>query len=87
MVISKFTRRFDGAHDGCKIVIRADIVAIDHSGILEVRAGRGQFRRQDRPGRPRSHHDEVISLLVIRLVDHFELPGFGTCCTNIPEKC
>jgi hypothetical protein len=29
MLISKFTRGFDGAHDGRKIVIRAEIVAID----------------------------------------------------------
>jgi hypothetical protein len=36
MLISKFTRGFDGAHDGRKIVIRAEKVAIDHGGILKV---------------------------------------------------
>src|SRR5260370_1693862 len=39
MLISKFTRGFNGAHDGRKITIRAEIVAIDHSGILKVFAG------------------------------------------------
>jgi hypothetical protein len=39
MLIPDFTRGFDGAHDGRKIVIRAEIVAIDHSGILKVVAG------------------------------------------------
>ena len=36
MLISEFTRGFDGAHDGRKIVVRAEIVAIDDCGILEV---------------------------------------------------
>ncbi len=36
MLIPDFTRGFDGAHDGRKIVIRADIVAIDHSGIVKI---------------------------------------------------
>jgi hypothetical protein len=36
MLIPDFTRGFDGAHDGGKILIRADIVAIDHGGILNV---------------------------------------------------
>src|SRR5690242_12994526 len=36
MLIADFTCGFDGAHDGRKILIRADIVAIDHSGILKV---------------------------------------------------
>src|SRR5580693_2731050 len=35
-LISKLTRGFDGVHDGSKIVIRAEIVAIDHGGILKV---------------------------------------------------
>src|SRR5713226_3912853 len=35
-LISKFTRGFDCSHDGRKIVIRAEIVAIDHGGILKV---------------------------------------------------
>src|ERR1700731_4452110 len=39
MLIPDFTRGLDGAHDGRKIVIRAKIVAIDHSGILKVVAG------------------------------------------------
>jgi len=39
MLIPDFTLGFDGAHDGCKIVIRAEIVAIDHGGILKVVAG------------------------------------------------
>src|SRR5713101_775365 len=39
MLIPDFTRGFDGAHDGRKILIRAEIVAIDHSGILKVIAG------------------------------------------------
>jgi hypothetical protein len=34
-LISKLTRGFDGAHDGRKIVIRAEIVAIDHGGSLK----------------------------------------------------
>src|SRR5258705_682787 len=38
-LIPKFTRGFDGAHDGRKIVIRAEVVAIDYSGILKVVAG------------------------------------------------
>src|SRR6476659_3621875 len=39
MLISKFTRGFDGAHDGRKIVICAEIVAIDYSSIVKVVAG------------------------------------------------
>src|SRR6476660_9925130 len=39
MLISKFTCGFDGAHDGRKIVIRSEIVSINHSGILKVVAG------------------------------------------------
>src|SRR5882724_770195 len=39
MPISEFTRGFDGSHDGRKIVIRAEIVAVDYGGILEVGAG------------------------------------------------
>ena len=39
MLISKFTRGFDGAHDGRKIVLCAEIVAIDDSGIEKVVAG------------------------------------------------
>src|SRR5258708_4427805 len=35
-LVSKLTRGLDGAHDGRKIVIRAEIVAIDHGGILKV---------------------------------------------------
>jgi hypothetical protein len=35
-LISKFTRGFDGAHDDRKILIRAEIVAIDHGGILKI---------------------------------------------------
>jgi hypothetical protein len=37
-LISKLTRDFDGAHDGRRIVIRAEIVAIDPGGILKVAA-------------------------------------------------
>src|SRR2546426_8032141 len=39
VLISKFTRGFDGAHDGLEIVIRAEIVAIDDSSVLKVAAG------------------------------------------------
>jgi hypothetical protein len=39
MLISKFTRCFDGAHDGSKVMIRPEIIAIDHGGILKVVAG------------------------------------------------
>ena len=39
MLSSKFTRGFDGAHDGRKIVIGAEIVAIDYRSILKVVAG------------------------------------------------
>src|SRR5258705_13535020 len=39
MLIPDFTRGFDGAHDGRKILIRTEIVAIDHRGILNVVAG------------------------------------------------
>jgi hypothetical protein len=39
-----------------------------------LRAGRGQFRRQDRTGRACSHHDEVI--LLSRYVGHVKLPEF-----------
>src|SRR5882762_5657009 len=39
MLIPKFTRGFDGAHDGRKIVIRAEIVAFDYSSILKIVAG------------------------------------------------
>jgi hypothetical protein len=35
-LIPDFTRGFDGAHDGRKILIRAEIVAIDYSSILKV---------------------------------------------------
>ena len=35
-LISKLTRDFDGAHNGRKILIRAEIVAIYHGGILKV---------------------------------------------------
>src|SRR5579863_4150151 len=44
---------------------------LDHE---DLRAGGGQFSRQDRTSRARSHHDEVISLS--RYVSHFELPKF-----------
>jgi len=36
MLIADFTRGFDGMHDGLKVTIRAEIVAIDHSSILKV---------------------------------------------------
>jgi hypothetical protein len=36
MLATELTRGFDGAHDGRKFLIRAEIVAIDHSGILKV---------------------------------------------------
>ena len=36
--------------------------------------GRGQFSCQDRTGRTCSDHDEVISLVFIRYVSHFESP-------------
>src|ERR1700722_11837799 len=36
MLISEFTSGFDGAHDGRKIMIGAEIVAIDHGGVLKV---------------------------------------------------
>ena len=39
MLIPDFTRGFDGAHDGRKIVIGAEIVTLDHSGILKPVAG------------------------------------------------
>src|SRR6478672_13198788 len=39
MLVPDFTRGLDGTHDSRKIVIRAEIVAIDHSGILKVVAG------------------------------------------------
>jgi hypothetical protein len=35
-LISKFTRDFDGSHDSRKILIRAQIVALDYGGILKV---------------------------------------------------
>ena len=38
-LIPEFTRGFDGAHDGRNIAIRAEIVAVDHGGILGVVAG------------------------------------------------
>src|SRR5438132_12244613 len=38
MLIPDFTRSFDGALDGRKIVIRAEIVAVDHGTILKVTA-------------------------------------------------
>jgi hypothetical protein len=39
MLISEFTRGFDGADDGRKIVIRAEIVAVDDGCILKLVAG------------------------------------------------
>jgi hypothetical protein len=39
VLVSGFTRRFDGAHDSRKIVIRAEIIALDDCGIL---VGTGQ---------------------------------------------
>src|SRR4029453_5726227 len=36
VLISKFTRGVDGAHDGRKIMIGAEIVAIDDRSILKV---------------------------------------------------
>jgi hypothetical protein len=53
----------------CRCVVGPS--GFDHD---DLRAGRGQFRSQNRTSRPCSHHDEVISPFVIRLVDHFELP-------------
>ena len=38
-LIPEFARDFDGAHDGCKIVVGSKIVAIDYGGILKVVAG------------------------------------------------
>jgi len=35
-LVPEFTRGFDRAHDGRKIVIRAEIVAVDHGGNLKV---------------------------------------------------
>ena len=51
MLISKFTRGFDGAHDGRKILLRAGIVAIEDGGILKLVAGQAHgtfFRELDR---------------------------------------
>jgi hypothetical protein len=44
----ELTRYFDGAHNGRKVVIRSEIVAIDHSGILKVVARQtdGAFARR-----------------------------------------
>src|SRR6266850_4682939 len=39
ILIPKFARGFDGAYDRFKVVIRAEIIAIDHRGILKVVAG------------------------------------------------
>src|SRR5256885_6623146 len=39
VLVSEFTRGFDGAHDGRKVAIRAEIVTIDHGGILKVATG------------------------------------------------
>jgi len=39
MLISKFTCGLNGAHDGHKLTIRAEVVTIDHSGVLRVIAG------------------------------------------------
>ena len=36
MLVPDFTRGFNRARDGRKIVIRANVVAIDHGGILKV---------------------------------------------------
>jgi hypothetical protein len=36
MLIPDFTRTFNGALDGRKIANRAEMVAVDHSGILKV---------------------------------------------------
>ena len=47
MLIFDFTRALDGAHDGRKIVIRAEIVAIDQGGILKVVASLATFRRKN----------------------------------------
>src|SRR5712671_7425319 len=49
-LVAEFTRGFDGAHDGRKVTIRAEIVAIDQGGILEVAAGQA-----DRPSARRLH--------------------------------
>src|SRR5690349_14907007 len=38
-LIPEFTSGFDGAHDGRKITIGAEIGAIDHRGVLKVVAG------------------------------------------------
>src|SRR6185295_1463010 len=34
VLTAELTRRFDGAHNNLEVVIRAEIVAVDHSGIL-----------------------------------------------------
>src|SRR6202041_3109475 len=62
-LIAKLARGFDGAHNGRKIVIRAEIVAIDHGGILEVIARQADGAstrwlhksRRDREGVRRRH--------------------------------
>src|SRR4029453_957427 len=58
MLISEFTRGFDGAHDGRKITIRTEIVALDYCGMLEVVAGqtdgaRARWLHQSRCNRER----------------------------------
>src|SRR5579862_4239598 len=37
-LISDFARGFNSAYDGRKVLIRAEIIAVDHSGILKVAA-------------------------------------------------
>src|SRR5258708_15031700 len=39
MLDPEFTSGFDRAHDGGTILVRAEVVAIDHSGILKAIAG------------------------------------------------
>src|SRR4029077_11110551 len=36
VLVSKLTRSFDAAHNGRKIVIRAEVVTINHCGILKI---------------------------------------------------
>src|ERR1700752_2845588 len=54
----KLTRKFDSSHDGRKVVVAAEVVAIDHGGILKVVAGQtnGAFARGLHKGRRDREH-------------------------------
>jgi hypothetical protein len=70
MLMSQFTRGFDGAHDGRHIVIRAQIVAIDQRGILKV--GAGQADRAFAGGLHESRRDcERVRRRSAKARDHF----------------